>query len=57
MQKHSKSWVGYFRANALVQLPSWGNIMYGVLVRSMDLTNLSKKEGIIKQILADNHHH
>jgi hypothetical protein len=23
----------------------------------MDLTNLSKKEGITKQLLADNHHH
>jgi hypothetical protein len=57
MRKYSKSWVGHFGANASVQLPSWGNIIHGVLVRSMDLTNLSKKEGIIKQILADNHHH
>jgi hypothetical protein len=57
MRKYSKSWVGCFGANASVQLPSWGNIVYGVPVRSMDLTNLSKKEGIIKQILADNYHH
>jgi hypothetical protein len=57
MRKHSKSWVGRFGANASVRLPSWGNIVHGVPVRSMDLTNLSKKEGIIKQILADNHHH
>jgi hypothetical protein len=51
MRKHAKSWVGRFGTKALVCLPSWGNIVHGVPVKSMDLTNLSKKEGIIKQLL------
>jgi hypothetical protein len=54
MQWHRAVWCRQFGTKAYVKIPTWGNIVYGIPIRSIDI---KKQEAMINCIIADNHHH